>query len=103
MLLLLCGRIIGKGPAACSSTTQNRVTFSKLSEKPPAVIPEWQGVTGHNVRHVLFFGLAPRALPDPAGQVFHLSRVEIEIMAPATYTLEIPRSAFHFRSSPQMA
>jgi hypothetical protein len=30
-------------------------------EKPPAVvanIPERQGVTGHNVRYVLFFGLA---------------------------------------------
>jgi hypothetical protein len=29
-------------------------------EKPPAVvanIPERQGVTGHNVRYVLFFGL----------------------------------------------
>jgi hypothetical protein len=30
-------------------------------EQPPAVvsnIPERQGVTGHNVRYVLFFGLA---------------------------------------------
>jgi hypothetical protein len=65
MLVYASGRIARRRTDACNSIIQNQATIGDhletAPEKPSAVvanIPERQGVTGHNVRYVLLFGLA---------------------------------------------
>jgi hypothetical protein len=60
MLVYFYGRIDSGGPMHQFDDSKSGGHLETGPEKSPAVVAnilERQGVTGHNVRHVLFFGL----------------------------------------------
>jgi hypothetical protein len=64
------------GHGICSSMTRRRATTLRGGPSEPAAvvanISEWQGVTGHNVRYVLFVRIAGVVIAFAITQVSYL-------------------------------